>query len=191
MAHHVTVVAQVVFVNVIYLLIHRIVLLTVGDFAGFLPVHRGVLVDEGVGSAHLTTNTNISLRLLVLALHHAHSSGASTTAVNAGYLITHTASRSLCTPRVLYARSTANLVLLGLVGIAAWRNIKHIIPHIRSGAEALSPMLGRFYDHDVLQTELLVDYESLLGVVIDAVDCDIEAVDIEQEVGLDDAVDHY
>lgn len=52
-------------------------------------------------------------------------------------------------------------------------------------------MPRRLDDHDVLQTKLLIDNESFLGVIVDAVDCDIETVDIEEEVWLDDAVDYH
>lgn len=190
MAHHIAVIAKIVFVYIIDLLIHRIVWLAVSDFARFLPVHGTVLVDKGVGTTYLATKAYVSLGLLVLILHHTHTGGASTTAVNAWDLVAHTAPGSFCASSVVHARSTADLVLLCLVWITTLRNIKHIIPHIRPGAEALSPMLRRFYDHDVLQTELLIDNESLLGVIINAVNCNIEAINIKQEVGLDDPVNY-
>jgi len=39
-------------------------------------------------------------------------------------------------------------------------------------------------DHDVLQTELLVDDKTLLHIIIDAVHCYVQAVNVEQKVGL-------
>ena len=43
-------------------------------------------------------------------------------------------------------------------------------------------------DHDVLQTELLVDNKTLLHIIIDAVDCYVQAVNVKQKVGLHNPV---
>ena len=42
----------------------------------------------------------------------------------------------------------------------------------------------------MLQTELLIDNKTLLCIIIDTVDSYIETINVEEEVGLDDFVDH-
>lgn len=43
----------------------------------------------------------------------------------------------------------------------------------------------------MLEAQILIHDQTLLNVIVDAVQCDIEAINVEQEIGLDHAVDYH
>lgn len=184
-------VPDIILVEIVYLLIHRICRQPGRLRCSLSAVASAVVPRPAV---EVVVVCRALLQFLILTLHQSHSCWPGTTRMQAlPRVVAEAASGSFGTlvrgaPCV---RAPVSEILPGLVRISVKEMRKPVTLIItkRSLLSSISSSLPRGLNHHhVLQAEILVHDQSLLDVVVDAVCCDVQAVHIEEEVRLEDAI---